>query len=105
MSTRRDPHESFGPDEDAEIEAARRDAAAIGGRAGDEDLDPALRPLVEGGEGEAEGFELAEEDLIEAARMETAPPIRWAMRSRRRSTDFDNVDSYGEADREDFGED
>ena len=68
MSTRRDPHESFGPDEDAETEAARREAAAIGGRAGDEDLDPALRPLVEGGEG-------------------------------------DNVDSYGEADHEGFGED
>lgn len=52
--------------EEDEIDAAARDAAAIGGRAGDEGLDPAQRPLVEAGEGVAEGFELAEEDLIEA---------------------------------------
>jgi hypothetical protein len=53
--------------EQQETEAAARAAAAIGGRSGDEALDPALRPLIEGGEGEAEGFELAEADLIEAA--------------------------------------
>jgi hypothetical protein len=105
MSTRRDPNESFGPDEDAEIEAARREAAAIGGRAGDENLDPALRPLVEGGEGEAEGFELAEEDLIEAAQHgdSTADPLDDAFTPE--VDGFDNVDSYGEADHEDFGED
>jgi hypothetical protein len=50
-----------------EEEAAAREAAQIGGRAGDEDIDPAQRPLVEGGEGVAEGFELAEEDLVEHA--------------------------------------
>ena len=50
-----------------EVAAARREAAAIGGHAGDEELDPAQRPLIEAGEGVAEGFELAEEDLIEAA--------------------------------------
>ncbi len=50
-----------------EAAAAGRDAAAIGGWAGDETLDPAQRPLVEAGEGVAEGFEVAEEDLIEAA--------------------------------------
>jgi hypothetical protein len=53
--------------EQREIDAAAREAAAIGGRAGDEALDPAQRPLVEAGEGVAEGFELAEADLIEAA--------------------------------------
>lgn len=53
--------------EQDEIDAAAHDAAAIGGRAGDEGLDPAQRPLVEAGEGVAEGFELAEEDLVEAA--------------------------------------
>lgn len=47
--------------------AAARAAAAIGGRAGDEDLDPAQRPLIEAGEGVSEGFELAEDELIEAA--------------------------------------
>ena len=45
--------------EEQEAEAAEREAAAIGGRAGDEELDPAQRPLVEAGEGVAEGFELA----------------------------------------------
>jgi hypothetical protein len=55
------------PWEAEEIEAAAREAAAIGGRAGDEGLDPAQRPLAEAGEGEAEGFELAEADLINAA--------------------------------------
>jgi hypothetical protein len=55
------------PWEAEETEAAAREAAAIGGHAGDEELDPAQRPLVEAGEGEAEGFELAEADLINAA--------------------------------------
>jgi hypothetical protein len=50
-----------------EEEAAAFEAGTIGGRSGDQDLDPAERPLAEGGEGEAEGFELAEEDLIEHA--------------------------------------
>lgn len=53
--------------EQDEVEAAAAEARAIGGVAGDEDLDPAERPLVEAGEGEAEGFELAEEELIEHA--------------------------------------
>jgi hypothetical protein len=63
------PHNMFEevPWEEDEVSAAARDAAAIGGRAGDEYLDPALRPLVEGGEGVAEGFELAEDSLIAAA--------------------------------------
>jgi hypothetical protein len=55
------------PWEEEETAAAAREAAAIGGRAGDESIDPAQRPLVEGGEGVAEGFELAEADLVEAA--------------------------------------
>ena len=33
----------------------------------DDPVDPALAPLIESGEGEAEGFELAEADLIEHA--------------------------------------
>jgi hypothetical protein len=50
-----------------ETEAAAAEAAGIGGEPGDEDLDPAERPVVESGGGEAEGFELAEEDLREQA--------------------------------------
>jgi hypothetical protein len=53
--------------EQEEIDAAAAEAAGIGGVAGDEDLDPARRPVVEGGGGEAEGFEEAEAALIEHA--------------------------------------
>jgi hypothetical protein len=59
------------PDDDLikeEEAAAAADARRIGGRAGDEDeWDPAMRPVYEGGGGEAEGFELAEEDLVDNA--------------------------------------
>jgi hypothetical protein len=50
-----------------EVDAAAREAAGIGGVAGDEDLDPAQRAVIEGGGGEAEGFEQAEALLIEHA--------------------------------------
>ena len=50
-----------------EEEAAAAEARRIGGTSGDEALDDAERPLVEAGEGEAEGFEVAEHDLIEHA--------------------------------------
>jgi len=53
--------------EQDETDAAAAEAARIGGVAGDEDLDPARRPVIEGGGGEAEGFEEAEEALIEHA--------------------------------------
>jgi hypothetical protein len=50
-----------------EAQAAAAEAARIGGAVPDEDEDPARRPLVEAGEGEAEGFELAEEQLEDNA--------------------------------------
>lgn len=53
--------------EEREAEAAAREAASIGGYAGDEHLAPAQRPLIEAGEGVSEGFELAEAELIAAA--------------------------------------
>ncbi len=46
--------------------AAAAEAGAIGGRR-DPSADEAERPVSEGGGGEAEGFELAEEDLREEA--------------------------------------
>ena len=52
---------------DEETEAAAAEAGAIGGTAGDEGMDPAERPLAEAGQGEAEGFEQAEEALVQAA--------------------------------------
>lgn len=52
-----------------EEEEAAREAAGIGGAMPEDerDLDPAERPLVEAGEGEAEGFEQAERALEENA--------------------------------------
>lgn len=48
-----------------QTEAAASEAAQIGGIAGDEDLDPAERPVREGGGGENGGFEDAQQELIE----------------------------------------
>ncbi|HEX4116486.1 MAG TPA: hypothetical protein VHY18_11500 [Solirubrobacteraceae bacterium] len=50
-----------------EAELAASEAAQIGGHAGDEDLDPAQRAVLEAGGGEAEGFEDAEAALIDHA--------------------------------------
>jgi hypothetical protein len=70
----------------------------------DDPVDPALAPLLEAGEGESEGFELAEADLIEHAEHgdshSTDPILRGA-------ADFDELleddydgDDYAEADEE-----
>ena len=55
------------PYEQEETDLAAQEAAGIGGRAGDERLDPAERAVREGGGGEAEGFEEAEAALIDHA--------------------------------------
>lgn len=55
------------PIADEEAEAAAAEAAEIGGPAPDDLTDPAERPLVESGQGVAEGFELAEEELVDRA--------------------------------------
>jgi hypothetical protein len=52
--------------EDEEAEAAR-EAAGIGGKVEPDTDDPAEAPLIEAGEGESEGFELAEKDLEDIA--------------------------------------
>ena len=64
----RDPNQHTDDRFVAEEEAAAgAEAAGIGGVSGEEDLDPADRPVREAGGGEAEGFEMAEDDLIEHA--------------------------------------
>ena len=50
-------------DEREEEEAAAAEAGAIGGPNPDPDLSESERVISEGGEGESEGFELAERDL------------------------------------------
>ena len=56
--------EDFVEDEEAE---AAREAAGIGGTVPKDTDDPAEAPLLEGGEGVSEGFELAEKDLEDIA--------------------------------------
>lgn len=59
------------PEDEARIaeeeERAAQEAARIGGDVPPRTDDPARNPLVEAGEGEAEGFELAEKELEESA--------------------------------------
>ena len=50
-----------------EAEAAAAEAGGIGGEVRKDSDDPAEQPLIEAGEGEAEGFELAEKDLEDIA--------------------------------------
>ena len=59
------PGEPF--EERREAELAASEAARIGGGSGRPPEDPAEAPVDEAGGGEAEGFELAEELLIEHA--------------------------------------
>jgi hypothetical protein len=56
--------EDFVEEEEAE---AAKEAAGIGGAVAKDTDDPAEAPLLEGGEGESEGFELAEKDLEDIA--------------------------------------
>ncbi|MDX6625043.1 MAG: hypothetical protein QOE56_32 [Solirubrobacterales bacterium] len=50
-----------------EAAAAAEEAREIGGNVVPDTDDPAQQPLIEAGEGEAEGFELAEKDLEDIA--------------------------------------
>ena len=56
--------EAFVEEEEAE---AAEEAGAIGGVRDPDTDDPSQQPLIDGGEGEAEGFELAEKDLEDIA--------------------------------------
>lgn len=79
---------------------AAEEAASIGGDPGnDYEGDESERALAEAGQGEAEGFELAEEELIENASHEelaTPDPTHLAGLPEEQGTDIE----YGEADEE-----
>jgi len=66
----------------------------------DDPVDPALAPLIEAGEGEQDGWELAEEDLIEHTshgdQHSTGPIVCDASDLDEEATDVD----YGEVDDE-----
>ena len=82
-----------------EEEAAAREAGGIGGRRPEyedeegNEADEAERPLIEGGEGVEEGFEVAEEDLRETA-------SHGENRYDPRTADFGDEESAGDADAE-----
>jgi hypothetical protein len=62
------PSQRRDEEEVAEEEAAAAaEAGRIGGQIPPDSDDPAQQPLIEGGQGESEGFELAEERLEEVA--------------------------------------
>jgi hypothetical protein len=50
-----------------EADAAAAEAGHVGGDAPIESDDPAQQPLIEAGQGESEGFELAEQKLVDIA--------------------------------------
>jgi hypothetical protein len=94
-------HETDQPYERSEEDEAAAEAGAIGGRRPNYyDADEAERPLEEAGEGESEGFELAEEDLIEEASHgdQGYDPEVDGFTEELESDEADSV--YGEADEE-----
>ena len=87
-------------DDEREAGAAAAEAGAIGGRV-ETDGDPAERAVREGGGGEAEGFELAEEELIEHAEHgDSGPdPTHMAGKPERESDRATAVDGEADAER------
>lgn len=87
-----------------EADRAAAQAGAIGGRVSSEpasgEVDEASRPLEEAGEGEAEGFEQAEEALIEHASHADQHAARRAIEHAPAGSDDELAAAGGEADRE-----
>ncbi len=99
--------ETESPFEREQEEAAAAEAASVGGRPSDEPPeddeareDPAQRPLVEAGQGESEGFEEAERELIEHATHGDQHAARRAIRSAFDETDDARQAPAGEPDTE-----
>jgi hypothetical protein len=92
--------------ERSEEEAAAAEAAAIGGRPSDASAplegapDEAHRPLEEAGQGEAEGFEQAERDLVEHASHGDQHAARQTIEDAPEESDDARVARAGEADAE-----
>jgi len=88
------------PYEQDETDEAAREAAAIGGRGGSEERDPALRPVSEAGGGEAEGFEDAERALIDHASHADQHAAHAILRDQGRTEEENDTRENGEADME-----
>jgi hypothetical protein len=89
-----------------QADQAAAEAAAIGGRADQEEsvagetMPEAQRPLAEAGEGEAEGFEQAERELIEHATHGDHHAARQAIEDAPTEADDPRAAEGGEADAE-----
>jgi hypothetical protein len=84
--------EDFVEDEEAE---AAKEAAGIGGNIPPDTDDPSQQPLIEGGEGESEGFELAEKELEDKAEHGDQHQFPTGTTPTEETVD---LDEYGEAD-------
>lgn len=103
--------EDYDPLAEEEAQAAAEEARKIGGRPTrdlEEDIphSEAMRPVYEGGGGEEEGFELAEEELIEHAEHGPAKPETQVRVREEVDRESEEVDPgvYGEADEVDVTE-
>ncbi len=95
------PADEIGPNaraEQLEIEAAAHEAALIGGTSAYEDIDPAERAVIEGGGGEAEGFEEAEAMLIEHASHGDQQSAHAILHDQGRPEESLRTREYGQAD-------
>lgn len=91
--------------EQHEADEAAKEAAGIGGTAGDEDLDPAERPVLEAGGGESEGFDQAERLLIEHASHADQQSAHSILHHQGRPEEPGNADDEAAADHEHSSED
>jgi hypothetical protein len=99
--------DEYDPLAEEEAQAAAREVRDIGGtptRDLEEDLphDPAMDPVYEAGGGESEGFEMAEEELIEHTEHGPAKPeVQVRVREEEISEEQNDSAEYGEGDQED----
>ncbi|MGH2833307.1 MAG: hypothetical protein ACRDK2_11090 [Solirubrobacteraceae bacterium] len=87
------------PYEREQAERAASEAAHIGGEATHRESDPAMVPVEEGGGGESEGFEQAEELLIEHATHGDQQSAHAVLHDQSQSEEEDSRED-GEADHE-----
>src|SRR3954464_4169259 len=98
--------DEYDPLAEEEAEAAAREGRDIGGRPTrdlEEDLphNPAMDPVYEAGGGESEGFEMAEEELIEHSEHGPAKPeVQIRVRDEEVSEEENSSVEYGEPDEE-----
>jgi hypothetical protein len=98
-------NQEFDPGVEDHEAAAAAEAGAIGGESGDEGRDPEMRPVEQAGGGEAEGFEQAEQALVNNAAHGEGNPLAAADESAPENIEGQRATvEYGEADEVDVTE-